>query len=59
MGRQREKINREIYEYGEIEGEAERAMLFMESGGLLHRICAWVVRQCAEARADLREERDQ
>jgi len=51
-------IDREIYEYSEVEGEAERMMQFVPECGLMHRILAWCARQCAEARADLREWRD-
>jgi hypothetical protein len=51
-------IDREIFEYGEIEREAARTAEFTTRGGLFYRIFKWVERQCREEREALIAERD-
>ena len=50
-------IDKEIYEYGEIEREAARSAEFATDGGWLYRFFKWIERQCREEREELIKER--
>ncbi len=52
------KIDRDIYEYGEVERDAARSAQFVFHGGLLYRLFKWIERQCREEREELIKERD-
>jgi hypothetical protein len=51
------EINQEIYEYGEVERDAQRAADFMPQGSWIYRLMKWVERKCREERKALRDER--
>jgi hypothetical protein len=51
-------VRHEIYEWGELERDAERAAQFTVHGGLFYRFFRWVERIAREEREDLIEERD-
>lgn len=53
---ERRKLQKEIYEYGEVEREAARNADFVPQGGLMYRLMKWVERKCREERELLREE---
>ncbi len=52
------KIDREIYEYGEVERDAARTAQFVRPGGFLYRLFKWIERQCRQEREELIKERD-
>lgn len=51
-------IDREIYEYGEVERDAARTAEFGTHGGLFYRFMKWIERQCRQEREALIAERD-
>lgn len=53
------EIDREIYEYGEVEREAARTAQFATHGGWFYRFFKWIERQCREEREALIAERDE
>lgn len=52
------KIDREIYEWGEVEREAAQTAEFATHGGIFYRFFKWIERQCRQEREALIEERD-
>jgi hypothetical protein len=52
------KIDRDIYEYGEVERDAARSAQFAPHGGLFYRFFKWIERQCRKEREELIKERD-
>lgn len=52
---ERERVEM-IYEFGEIERDAERIMQHVPEGGWMWRLFRWVARQAREEREALRAE---
>jgi hypothetical protein len=50
------KLQKEIYEYGEVEREASRTADFMPQGGWMYRVMRWVERTARQEREALRDE---
>lgn len=52
------EIDREIYEWSEIEMEAARTRAWTTRGGLWERFFLWIERKARQYREELKEERE-
>lgn len=52
----RRKLQKEIYEYSEVERDAARNADLVPQGSWIYRLMKWVERVCREEREDRRDE---
>lgn len=56
MTSERRKLQKEIYEWSDVEGDIQRTMQFAPVGGWWHRLFTWMANYARDEREFLREE---